>query len=162
MKKHFFMDCHTVADCLYDTEKDKSLPALTGAKIWLHCLVCSDCAQRQKNYRRLNEILETGFFPPAPSFEDLLMEQLPEEIDFEEGSAAQPGVSLRGWVIIGFFLLFSLASAFFGINFIQIADSEGLSFLLPVGLTVGMVVTCYGALFIGSHLKELSRRFGLH
>jgi hypothetical protein len=30
-----------------------------------------------------------------------------------------------------------------------------------VGITIGIVLTCYGALFIGSHLKELMERFGL-
>jgi hypothetical protein len=46
-------------------------------------------------------------------------------------------------------------------NFVAIANSEGSSFLLPVGITIGIVLTCYGALFIGSHLKELSSRFRL-
>jgi hypothetical protein len=36
-----------------------------------------------------------------------------------------------------------------------------MSFLLPVGITVGIVLTSYGALFIGGHLKELSERFRL-
>jgi len=162
IKEHFFVECHTAADYIYEAEKDKRLPALTNVKIWLHCLCCSDCAARQRNNKRLNEILGTGFFPPAPDFEDLLMGQLPEEGFFEESADSPAGVSLRGWVIIGFFMLFSLASAFFGMNFMQIAAAEGLSFLLPVGLTVGMVVTIYGALFIGSHLKELSAWFGLH
>jgi hypothetical protein len=36
-----------------------------------------------------------------------------------------------------------------------------MSFLLPVGITFGIVLTSYGALFIGSHLEEFSERFGL-
>jgi hypothetical protein len=79
----------------------------------------------------------------------------------EEKTDAPAGFSLRGWVLIGFFVLLSLSSSFFGLNFMEIADAEGLSFLLPVGLTIGMVLTCYGALFIGSHLNELSTRFRL-
>jgi hypothetical protein len=47
-------------------------------------------------------------------------------------------------------------------DFIKIAASEGSSYMLPLGITIGAAVTCYGAVFIGSHLKELSRRFGLH
>jgi hypothetical protein len=46
-------------------------------------------------------------------------------------------------------------------DFIHIAQEQGLSFLLPLGITVGVVLTCYGALFIGSHLKELSKHFNL-
>jgi hypothetical protein len=47
-------------------------------------------------------------------------------------------------------------------DFINIADTQGSSFLLPVGITIGAVVTGYGAFFIGSHLKELSSRFRIH
>jgi hypothetical protein len=105
--------------------------------------------------------MKTDFLPPSPDFADHLMECVYEETGMEEKTDAPAGFSFRGWVIIGFFVLFSLSSSFFGVNFVEIADAEGLSFLLPVGLTVGMVVTCYGALFIGSHLKELSSRFRL-
>jgi hypothetical protein len=89
------------------------------------------------------------------------MDRLDEETHSEEEVAAQAGFSFRSWVIIGFFMLLALPSSFFGMNFVEIANAEGLSFLLPVGITIGIVVTCYGALFIGSHLKELSNRFGI-
>lgn len=92
------------------------------------------------------------------------MERLAKEDGVSEGIediAAPAAFSLRGWAVIGFFLLLSLSTSFFGENFGEIAAAEGLSFLLPVGITVGMAVTCYGALFIGSHLKELSTRFRL-
>jgi hypothetical protein len=65
-------------------------------------------------------------------------------------------------VIIGFIILISLSTAFFGMDFIHIAAFAGSSFLLPVGLTFGGILTGYGAIFIGSHLKELSAWFRLH
>jgi hypothetical protein len=46
-------------------------------------------------------------------------------------------------------------------DFEKVAHRQGSSFLIPVGITIGVVVTGYGALFIASHLKELSERFGL-
>jgi hypothetical protein len=72
------------------------------------------------------------------------------------------GVSFRSWVIAGLIILVSLSSSFFNLDFVETVASYGSSFLLPVGLTIGIVVTGYGALFIGSHLKELSTRFRLH
>jgi len=162
MKKHFFLDCQTVMDTVYESEKDEPLPMVTQLQIDLHLLCCPGCARKLKDLRRLEKIMRTDFFPPSPDFADCLMERLGEETAVEEEIDAPAGFSFRGWVIIGFFVLFSLSSAFFGVNFAEIADAEGLSFLLPVGLTVGMIVTCYGALFIASHLKELSTRFRLH
>ena len=160
MKMNLFMDCTTVMDTAYEGEKD--LDILTQVRMELHLLFCMECAGKLRKLRYLEEIMKNDFLPPSPDFGDLLMERLYEETELEEKADAPAGFSFRGWVIIGFFVLISLSSSFFGINFTEIARTEGLSFLLPVGLTVGMVVTCYGALFIGSHLKELSSRFRLH
>ena len=157
------MECHAVMDTVYESERDGSMPLLSQLKIKLHLLLCPSCAQKLNSLRCLEEIMKTDFLPSSPGFEERLMERLYEE-DYiqKEETDAPAGFSFRGWIITGFFLLLSLSSAFFGMNFIEIANLAGSSFLLPVGLTIGMVVTCYGALFIGSHLKELSSRFGLH
>ena len=154
------MDCKTIMDTVYESE-DSSLPMLTQFQIWLHLLCCSSCSQAYKKLRQVQEIMKSDFFPPAPDFGDVLMERLCDEGTLEPQTDAPAGFSFRLWVIIGFFVLISLSSVFFGINFVQIANAEGSSFLLPVGITIGVVLTCYGAFFIGSHLKELSARFGL-
>jgi len=161
MKKYFFMNCHTVLDTAYEAERESSLPILTQVRIGFHLLFCSGCAKELNNLRHVGEIMKTDFLPPSPDFGDLLMERLYQETAAEEETYVPAGFSLRGWVIIGFFVLLSLSSAFFGVNFVHIANVEGSSFLLPVGITIGVVLTCYGALFIGSHLKELSDRFRL-
>ena len=84
-----------------------------------------------------------------------------EQQETEEIYAVPGGLSTRGWVIAGLIILVSLVTAFFGLDFQKLALETGMSFLLPVGITIGIVLTSYGALFIGSHLKELSERFGL-
>ena len=161
MKKYFFMDCHTVMDTFYEAERENFLPITTQLRIGFHLLFCSGCAGEVRNLRYAEEIMKSDFLPPSPDFGDLLMERLYQENAVEEETYAPAGFSLRGWVIIGFFVLLSLSSVFFGGNFVHIAKAEGLSFLLPLGITIGVVLTCYGALFIGSHLKELSERFRL-
>jgi len=163
MKNHLWIDCNTMKDIMYEAEKGSPLPILTQIRIKLHLLVCPECTGELKDLRYLEEIMRSDFFPPSPGLEETLMERLFEENEenIEEKSDTPAGFSFRGWVIIGFFVLLSLSSSFFGINFVKIANSEGLSFLLPLGLTIGMVLTCYGALFIASHLKELSSRFRL-
>ena len=161
MKRYFWMDCHSVMDYMYESEKDDPLPLFTQIRMDLHFLLCPPCAAKLRNLRHLKEVMETDFLPASPEIEDLVMRRLYEEVSTDEAIDAPAGFSFRGWVIIGFFVLLSLSSSFFGMNFAGIAAAEGLSFLLPVGLTIGMVLTCYGALFIGSHLKELSGRFRL-
>ena len=161
MKNYFLMDCRTVMDTAYEFEKDNFFPLLTQIRMDLHLLFCPACAEELKNLRQVQEIMKTDFLPPAPDFGNVLMERLYKETALQEAADAPAGFSFRGWVLIGFFMLLSLPSAFFGMNFVQIANAEGQSFLLPVGLTIGVLLTCYGAFFIGSHLKELSSRFGL-
>jgi len=162
MKNFVFFDCKTVMDTVCESERESFLPVLVQVRIWLHQLSCAACETELKNLRNAEEILKTDFLPaPPPDFSEILMERIYEETAEDKVIYTPAGFSLRGWVIIGFFVLLSLSSAFFGTNFLRVAYAEGLSFLLPVGITIGLVVTCYGALFIGSNLKELSSRFGL-
>jgi len=148
-------------DAIDLSEKDEFLPLLTRLRIELHLLFCPECTRELRNLQCLEEIMKTDFIPNSPDFEKPVMECLYEEADPEEKIDAPAGFSFRGWVLIGFFVLLSLSSSFFGISFGVIANEEGLSFLLPVGITIGIVLTCYGAFFIASHLKELSTRFRL-
>ena len=164
MKKNFLLDCNDVMDIIYESDNGSSLPALTQLRVSFHLLFCSACERDLRKLQNIEEIMRTDFIPHSPDFGELLMARLDKEVYeketyIEEKMDAPAGFSFRSWVIIGFFLLLSLPGSFLGMNFVAIANAEGLSFLLPVGITVGLVVTCYGALFIGSHLKELSSRF---
>jgi hypothetical protein len=124
----------------------------------------------------LLQSVRASFFPAAPDIEDRVMAAIYAEEAAQNEYAARNEyavpltlvdqitgevVSLRSWVITGIIVLVSLTSAFFGIDFIKVAAANGSAFLLPVGLTVGGITTFYGALFIASHLEELSERFGL-
>jgi len=159
--KDFLIDCEYVMNINDEIDKDTSLPILTQARLSMHLLFCEDCQLELKNLQNAEEIMRTDFLPPSPEFEDIIMKKLGEEVFLDETMKETAGVSFKSWVIIGFFLVVSLVSTFFGMNFVGIPNGDGLSFLLPVGITIGIIVTCYGALFIGSHLKELSNRFGL-
>jgi hypothetical protein len=144
-------------------EAEGSLPFLTQLRIGIHLFFCSRCAGEVKKMEILHSVMTNDFFPPAPGLEDAVMQKISaEDIDDQAARDAPTGFSLRGWVIIGWFVLLSLSTAFFGMDFIKVADTQGSSFLLPVGITICAVLTGYGALFIGSHLKELSSRFRIH
>jgi hypothetical protein len=145
------------------SDPDNSIPFYYQIQIWFHTLICPNCAQEIERFEVSRDIMSGDFFPASPGLEDSIMamidkEELPEA---EEINAVQGGLSTRGWVIAGIIILFSLATAFFGFDFQNLARETGTSFLLPAGITIGCVLTIYGAFFIGSHLKELSERFGL-
>jgi hypothetical protein len=169
------MNCYDIMDKVYEYSGGEPMPLWLRIRIAAHLFFCPDCAREFERFEVTRDILRHDFSPPAPDFEEAVMglimreaaelpdyaaEEAPFGGDFERTPAAE-GVSFRGWVITGLVMLLSLSTSFFGLDFGRLAASEGSSFLLPVGITIGAVVTCYGALFIGSHLKELSERFGL-
>jgi hypothetical protein len=150
-------------DMVYEWSED-TMPLPNQIQVWLHTFICPNCAQEIERFEVSKAIMREDFFPPSPDLEDSIMARAAiedEQTDTEESHAVPGGLSTRGWVIAGLIILVSLATAFFGLDFQNLADETGMSFLLPVGITVGIVLTTYGALFIGSHLKELTERFGL-
>ena len=148
------MNCRELMDQAAGSSGEH-LPLALRLKIGFHLLRCSRCAAEAARFEAARELLKAGAFPPAPDLESLIMERI--EASFpHEGAEIAGEISFRGWVITGVIVILSLSSAFIGMNANQIAPRDWTSFLLPLGLTVGLFVTGYGALFIGTHLKELS------
>jgi hypothetical protein len=157
------MGCSKILDMVYECSED-SMPLLNQIQVWLHTVTCPNCAQEIERFEVSKAIMREDFFPPSPNLEDSIIAKIAieeEQTETVESYAVPGGLSTRGWVIAGLIILISLATAFFGLDFQNLADETGMSFLLPVGITIGIVLTTYGALFIGSHLKELTERFGL-
>jgi len=155
------MSCEKILEKVY--EMDDSMPLFTRIRIGLHIITCPDCAQEVERFEVCKDILRHDFLP-ANNVEDTVMAMVAAEeaaVSAEEEMEIPGGLSTRGWVIAGLVILVSLATAFFGLDFNHVAVAAGISFLIPVGITIGIVLTCYGALFIGSHLKEFTERFGL-
>ncbi|MDR2629769.1 MAG: peptidoglycan-binding protein [Spirochaetaceae bacterium] len=154
------MSSHDTLEKILEYDGDV-MPLTLRLKIALHLLVCGSCSLEITRYEAARSLLKSDFFPPSPELEGIIMEKIYRE-DPEAFMETSGAISFRSWVIIGIIVVFSLSSSFLGMNFGKIAAQEGSSFLLPLGITIGAIVSAYGALFIGSHLKELSERFRLH
>jgi len=156
------MSCERILDKVYEYSGDPdAMPLVTRIRIGLHLLVCPDCAQEVERFEVCRDILHSEFLPPAPDLEDAVMAMISAEENEAEEADIPGGFSTRGWIIAGLVMLVSLATAFFGLDFNRVALAAGMSFMIPVGITIGITLTCYGALFVGSHLKEFTERFGL-
>jgi hypothetical protein len=147
---------------VYDYSGDDAMPLLVQVQVGFHLMFCPDCAQEVERFEVCRDMLHGDFLPPAPGLEDAVMAIIAaEEGNSLEEAEVVGGFSTRGWVIAGLVMLVSLATAFFGLNFNKVALAAGMSYMIPIGITIGIALTSYGALFIGSHLKELTERFGL-
>jgi hypothetical protein len=157
-----------ILDRIYDfslgTSGDNSFSFLGRLEIALYIVFSPRYAREYLRLEATREILRADFFPPVPELEDSIMELIgTENMEvLEAGRNSVYEVSFRNWVVAGLVILISLATSFFGTDSVRVIPDYASSFLLPIGITIGLVVTAYGALFIGTHLKELSNRFGLH
>jgi len=160
------MDCKKVIDSMYDNEDggfgDFTAPSfLESLKIEVHLLFCPACREKLRRLNLCKKILREDFLPESPGLEDAIMSTIAVE-DLADTQAAVPeGFSFRGWTIAGLVLLVSMATIFFGMDFNRVALASGTSFIIAIGITMGLALSIYGALFIASHLERLSRRFGL-
>ena len=155
------MNCEKILEKVYGPEE---LSLLDRAQVGMHLLFCPECAQEVERFELCKDMLRSDFLPPSPGLENSIMAMVnAEESEAPElQEAEQPGgFSTRGWVIAGLVLFVSLATVFLGLDFNKIALAAGMAFMIPVGITIGIALTSYGALFVGSHLKELTERFGL-
>jgi hypothetical protein len=145
------MNCNKAMDIVYEEWGAVSLPFLTRLRAHLHLFLCPRCAAEAALLQSARALMQESF--PSPQAE--LEERIMRSINTEEQGSHYPevaGVSFRSWVVTGFIVLLSLSSSFFW---------EGAP-PLHIGITVGAILTAYGAIFIGSHLKELTERFNIH
>jgi hypothetical protein len=160
---------HVILDKFYDyalrSSADNSFSLLNRLEIALYIIFSPRYTAKYIRLEAARDILRSDFFPPVSDtgIEDSIMDLISAEPVREISDAQNPyEVSFRGWVIAGLIVLISLATSLFGTDFVRTIPDFAQAFLLPVGITIGVIVTVYGALFIGSHLKELSDRFGIH
>jgi hypothetical protein len=156
-------------DRMYEYAGDRNFPLRYRLQLAIHILFCPDCAEKITRLETARTLMRTGFFPEpsAPDLENRIMNEISRmEFDEEilpagETDYASPEISFRSWVVTGLIILVSLGTVILGLDFSAVAASSGSSYLIPLGLTIGMIITVYGALFIGTHLKELQKRFSL-
>jgi hypothetical protein len=157
------MNCLKNMDMVYE---DDSMSIFNHIRVGLHTFFCSACTEEIEHHQAARAIMREDFFPHSLSIEESIMTKIYSQQEFEEeqteSAYSAPGTfSTRGWVIAGIVLIISLVTVFFGLDFKNLANESGMSFLLPMGITIGIALTIYGALFIGSHLKEFTERFDL-
>ena len=164
MNKPLRLSCREAMDEIYEFSEEDAVPLLQKFRVAFHLFFCTHCAGELRKLQIIQELMQADFFPPAPSFEEKVMGELnlefhQDEISEEPIFEVPGGFSFRSWVIIGFIILVSLATSFFGTDLIEAAANQDPSLMIPLGITVGTVLTGYGAFFIASHLKELSEHF---
>lgn len=67
----------------------------------------------------------------------------------------QRDFSIRDWIIAGSVIAASMLLIPVGEYFARFRETFGASYALPLSLVLGLSLTAYGALFIGTHMDEV-------
>lgn len=145
------MTCDKAMAFVVGAEDARSLPFL----VRLHLRRCDSCAREARGLDLAVDSLR-HLLPAAPDLSDAIMATIRADPLRQDES-----VSWGKWLGVGFLIMLSIAVAPFGSDFGWLAGLMGDSFRLPFALTLGAAMSIYGALFIASHLDELSERFKL-
>ncbi len=142
------MKCEQVAEYVDRSIDSKGIPFLTWLRIGLHLLLCSHCRKETTRLQRLYAILPTLQIKNTPSICNDIMKEILKDNSLEE-SGNQVPVSYLNWLVGGIILFLSLIGTLL---------TRGT---LAIVLTLSIILTVYGALFIGSHLKKFSEKLHL-
>ncbi|GMO46677.1 MAG: hypothetical protein Ta2B_28380 [Termitinemataceae bacterium] len=171
------MKCETIQDYLFqlmfagnEREEICFQRFVKRLLITLHLLHCENCGEFKRVIGKTSEIMASDFLPQSEvntEVSDAVMNIINRQnstiADLRpQQSWSEPDTdtfSLQTWVVSGLIIMISLLSAYFSINLLS--SQEILDFIVPIAITIGSVITAYGAIFIGTHLKELSKRFGI-
>jgi hypothetical protein len=152
-----------VIEKIYESE---SLSLFERLLIAFHLIGCKRCARDILRYEAVREIMRNDFLADVEeaSVADRVMSMIGEEHNMALDPLANipPEIlPIRNWVVTGVIVIGALTASFFGMDFSSLARDFGSGFTIPLVVTIGTVITAYIALFIGRHLKELSKLFGL-
>lgn len=142
------MKCEAFEERYDRVEEGASLsPALA-----LHLARCPRCAARVELRRRALELYRLP--GPEPDLVSHVLSVLPFL------PRPRRTVSLRDWILSGLALSASVILVPAQRVFSQVIEIYGNSWVLPFVLVFGLSVSVFGALFIGTHMDELSGLVG--
>jgi hypothetical protein len=159
------MTCKRAMDLFMEKDEERFSSLFDRVPMRLHLLRCPRCGREAQLLEKTIHLMRTEFLPGSPDLADAIMTAVQAEVAAAAAKAADANVeetmSFRNWVVGGFLIFASLAVSPFGVTFDWLVELLGPDLLLPISVTLGVVLTAYCALFIGSHLDELAERFGL-
>jgi len=136
-------------DCV--PEGESLSPSLT-----LHLARCPRCAARVEMRRRAVELYRM----PQPGEEQDIVDRVMAALPFLPRPHRE--MPLRNWVVAGLVLASSVVLVPAQGVFSGVIDVYGSQWMLPFVLVFGFSVAIFGALFIKTHMDELSDRLGIN
>ena len=125
-----------------------------GLFLRLHLLSCPGCRARVARHEADLEAIRAAAAGPVDAvLEDAIEARVMAAVRLMP--APRRALHARDWAISGLVLFASVALVPFDANYGILRDLFGEGFTMPLCLVLGLVLTIYGAVFIGTHMTEL-------
>jgi len=140
------MRCETFLDRYDELEPGRPLGFLMAR----HLRGCERCERQVELVEAsLVELREGGEEPAGSILEERIMAAV------RLTPTPQRDFSVRDWIIAGAVIAASMILIPLGDYFVRFNEAFGASYALPLSLVLGVAITAYAALFVGSHMDEL-------
>ena len=159
------MTCDRAMDLFIVETDGEHIPFVHSVLLRFHLQRCQKCAAETMRLHWALSLMKSDSLPKAPDLSDPIMAAVRMEVAAQavravDEDAAEP-VSTRNWLVGGLVIFASLAVFPLGRTSDWLVRLLGSDLTFPIAVTLGIILTAYCALFIGSHLDELAERFGL-
>jgi len=125
-----------------------------GLFLRLHLATCPACRARVAEGEAVRESIRVAAAKPVDAtLEEAIEARIMTAVRLMP--APRRALHARDWVISGLVIFASLALVPFDANYGILRDLFGEGFTMPLCLVLGLVLTIYGAVFIGTHMTEL-------
>lgn len=144
------MRCETFL-ARYDRLDARSAPSAALRRHLESCPSCRASVERLRNAMATARIDDQKPLPASAAIEDHAMAVIrlmpkPQRELF----------STRDWILAGVVIALSMVFIPLGRDFGVFFSVVGTSYTLPLALVLGLAITVYGALFVGTHIDEVT------
>lgn len=133
---------------------------IRGLRARLHLVFCPGCRELLEREREAMAALAAyNPFPAPKDFADGIMARIRYSAELDP--ASRNPVPMSGWVGAGLLILIGMPLLQFSASHLWLRGQLGRALEVPLFIAMGVIVTAYMALFIGTHLDDFMDRFGL-
>jgi predicted anti-sigma-YlaC factor YlaD len=126
----------------------------------LHLMFCPECRElHERELETMEALAVYNPFPVPKNFADEIMARI--ELLEEQEPATHNPMPMSGWVGAGLLILLGMPLLQFSASHLWLKGQLGRALEVPLFIAMGIIITVYIALFIGTHLDDFMDRFGL-
>ncbi len=146
------MKCNKIIKRFLELENFLTLPL----RMRWHILWCENCKEEISLLQdRLVEIRKSQPFVMKEDMTEVIMNSI-----YANTYVLSNNISSTKWVTVGTLIFLSIIGITFSDSIIWLKSHFGVSFEVPLSIVMGLAITIYVSLYIGTHIEETRKFIG--